>query len=132
VLQGLVNEATLPAPVVMFNAGYMNFDWPESDAYWNRWLSGQGRATFTNITSSTLCGLVTGADRHQRVRGAVLYEADGVQQEWSIPIATTLASQQQLLPVTAAILAKHQCLAQLKLKMDLTQVSAMADKDTAW
>ena len=35
VFEGLVNEAFLKAPVLMFNAGYMNFDWPGSDEYWN-------------------------------------------------------------------------------------------------
>ena len=55
VFEGLVNEMSLSAPTVMFKAGYMNYDWPESDDYWNGWLTEQKRATFTNVSSATLC-----------------------------------------------------------------------------
>ena len=132
VFQGLVNEMGAPRPTVMFKAGYMNFDWPGSDLYWNSWLTEQGRVTFTNVSSSTLCGLLSGADPNKRIRGVVLYEAHGQQEEWAVPIAATVAAQQQLLPVTAAILAKHTCLGSLKVGMDLTKVAAMSEREQAW
>ena len=133
VFEGLVNEKNLSAPTVMLKAGYMNFDWPGSDEYWNGWLTEQKRATFTNVSSSTLCGLVTGADPHKRIKGTVLYETAGEkQEEWSVPIAKTVATQQALLPVTAAIRAKHPCLNSLPVVTDLTKNAAMATADTAW
>lgn len=134
VFQGLVNEAGQELPAVMFNAGYMNFDWPGSDMYWRSWLTEQRRVSFENVTSSTLCGLVTNADRRQRIKGVVLYENDGVpsQAEWTLPIATTFASQHQLLPVTAGILAKHECLQRLHVGADLTTEPAMRDREHAW
>jgi len=134
VFEGLVNHAAAPHPTVMFDAGYMNFDWPGSDAYWNTWLTGQGRVTFKNVSSATLCGLVAGADPEKRIKGVVLYETDGErQEEWAVPIATTVGAQQQLLPVTKAIIAKHSsCLASLPVVMDLTKNKAMASADSAW
>ena len=88
---------------------------------------------FTNVSSSTLCGLVTGADPHKRIKGVVLYETTAAsQEEWAVPIATTVAAQQQLLPVTAAIRAKHSCLASLPVGRDLTKVPDLADRDKAW
>ena len=131
VFEGLVNEMGAASPTVMFKAGYMNYDWPDSDEYWNGWLTGQGRVKFTNVSSSTLCGLVTGADPHKRIEGVVLYDA-GQREEWALPIATTVAGQQLLLPVTTAILAKHKCLASLKVGMDLTKVPEMSSDETAW
>ena len=73
------------------------------------------------------------ADPHKRIQGAVLYETAGeAQEEWAVPIATTIAAQQALLPVTAAIRAKHPCLASLAVVTDLTKNTAMASADTAW
>eukprot|EP01052_Picozoa_sp_SAG31_P047522 SAG31_NODE_9548_length_1260_cov_1.166236_1_plen_296_part_00 len=132
VFEGLVNQAGAPQPTVMFNAGYMNFDWPGSDRYWNGWLTSQGRVKFTNVSSSTLCGLVATADPHKRIKGTVLYEAVGEQKEWSIAIATTLASQQQLLPVTSAVLAKHKCLHDLPVGRDLTKLPELKERESAW
>ena len=117
----------------MFNAGYMNFDWPGSDSYWNSWLTEQGRLRFINVSTSTLCGLVSSADPEERIKGTVVYEATTPEQEeWTLPIATTLASQQQLLPVTQAILDRHSCLGSLPVVSDLTQLKQMARNDTAW
>lgn len=133
VFEGLVNHADATHPTVMFNAGYMNFDWPGSDAYWNAWLTGQGRVKFTNVSSATLCGLVKSADPEKRVKGVVLYETSGAQQEeWTVPIATTVGAQQQLLPATKSILSKHTCLASLEVVVDLTKNTALGSADTAW
>jgi hypothetical protein len=135
VFEGLVNEAGAVHPTVMFNAGYMNFDWPGSDLYWHGWLTEQERVAFANVSSATLCGLVAGADPHKRVKGMVLYDAaaeGGDAEEWVLPIAITVAAQQQLLPVSAAILSKHGCLADLPIGMDLTKVGALSQRDTAW
>ena len=126
VFEGLVNHVELPHPRVMFNAGYMNFDWPASDSYWNSWLTEQGRLRFINVSTSTLCGLVSSADPEERIKGTVIYEATTPEQEeWTLPIATTLASQQQLLPVTRAILDRHSCLSSLPVVSDLTQLKQM-------
>ena len=43
VFEGLVNDKDAAAPTLMLNAGYMNFDWPGSDMYWNGWLTEQKR-----------------------------------------------------------------------------------------
>lgn len=103
-----------------------------SDSYWASWLTQQNRVQFKNISTSTLCGLVQGADPHGRVKGVVLYEAKGSQEEWTLPIATTLGAQQQLLPVTADVLSKHKCLAAMHVGADLTKVPAMSDRAQAW
>ena len=58
VFQGLVNDVSLNQPQLMFNAAYLNFDWPGSDMYWNQYFTEKGRVTFKNFTNNTICGLV--------------------------------------------------------------------------
>ena len=96
VFQGLVNRADRAHHAVLFNAGFINYDWPGSDMYWHGYFSEQGRVRFTNVSESTLCGLVTGADPEKVVRGTVLYDptaAAGEAREWAIPIAATLRAR---------------------------------------
>ena len=89
-----------------------------ADPWWRTELA--GRASFSNATSNTLCGLVKEGDARQRVQGAVVYE-NGLPYGtgYTLAMALTIASQQSLLPVTEAMLAKHPCLAALSIKADL-------------
>lgn len=135
VFQGLVNRADRPHPAILFNAGYINYDWPGSDLYWHGYLSEQGRVRFTNVSKSTLCGLVTGADLDKVVRGTVLYDptaARGEAHEWAIPIAATLAAQESLLPTTSAMLSKFPCLAALPQVKDLRNATWAGNATAAW
>ena len=152
VFEGLLNrpsassETAATAPKIMFNAGQLNFDWPGADNYWRQWLTEQQRLNFRNISSNTLCGLISEADPTSAINeknninaradnvilGTVLYDPLNGKENWTLPIATTIASQQHLLPVTAELLAKHDCLAQLPVKFNLTNVEEMAQEATAW
>eukprot|EP01079_Euglenida_sp_SAG-EU17-18_P006816 gene6816-6506_t len=135
VFQGLVNEATLDHPRLMFNAGYMNFDWPGSDQYWNEYFTKQQRVNFHNVSDSTICGLLSGADPGGRVKGLVLYDptlAGGQAKEWAIPIAITVAGQQALLPVTTVMRARFSCLQALPVVEDLTAKSWATNSTAAW
>ena len=135
VFQGLVNRADRPHPAVLFNAGYINYDWPGSDLYWHGYFSEQGRVRFTNVSESTLCGLVTGADPDKVVRGTVLYDptaAGGEAHEWAIPIAATVAAQESLLPATSAMLSKFPCLASLPQVKDLRNATWAGNATAAW
>eukprot|EP00928_Gymnodinium_smaydae_P081607 TRINITY_DN65093_c0_g1_i1.p1 TRINITY_DN65093_c0_g1~~TRINITY_DN65093_c0_g1_i1.p1 ORF type:complete len:650 (+),score=107.54 TRINITY_DN65093_c0_g1_i1:243-1952(+) len=132
VFEGLVKHMEAKQPFVMFNGGYLNFDWPGSDMYWKNWLTAQKRASFQNVSSATLCGLINGADPERRIQGVVLYDANGEQEEWTLPIATTIAGQQQLLPVTLDILRKHKCLTSLSVGVDLTRQPEMQNREAAW
>ena len=113
--QGIVNrEGSDLLPQLMFNASTWNFDWPDSDTYWRGVLSDAGRVSFHDIPDTTLCGLLAGGDPNKVIQGAVAYDptlVGGTAQEWSAPIAATLAGQQNLLPVTDAMRARFPCLA---------------------
>ena len=133
VFEGLVNRAA--APVLMFDAGPANFDWPGADAYWRGYLSGEGRAVFTNISDVSLCGLLAGGDPHGVVRGAVAYDptaAGGSAKEFALPIAATVAAQQMLLPVTDAMRARFACVAALPIVTDLRAAAWAANASAAW
>lgn len=135
VFQGLVNRADRTLPAVLFNAGYINYDWPGSDLYWHGYLSTQGRVRFTNVSDNTLCGLITGADLDKVVRGTVLYDptaAAGEAREWAIPIAATLAAQESLLPATSAMISKFPCLAALPQVKDLRNATWADNATAAW
>ena len=135
VFQGLVNHRSLPHPALMFNAGYMNFDWPGSDMYWRGYFTAEKRVRFTNVTTSTLCGLVTEADPASRIHGVVLYDptlAGGAAREWVIPIAVTIAAQSSLLPVTDAMRDRFSCLAELPVISDLRCAAWAANSTQAW
>lgn len=135
VFQGLINDASLKQPQLMLNAGYMNFDWPGSDMYWNGYFTKEKRVNFKNVTDMTLCGLVNEADPTKRIKGAVAYDptlANGNAREWAIPIAVTVAAQESLLPVTDAMRSKFPCLGSLKIVKDLRKMSWAADRSKAW
>ena len=133
-LQGLANKRSAGRPTLMFKAGFLDFDWPDADGWWRGELEAAGRVSYTNLTS-TLCGLVEGAASPGLVTGAVLYEnANSSGTGYTLAPALTLASQQSLLPVTEALLAKHSCLSKFKVAEDLRIASNphMASRDTAW
>eukprot|EP01050_Picozoa_sp_SAG11_P003985 SAG11_NODE_242_length_11757_cov_9.613999_1_plen_1005_part_00 len=132
-LQGLVNQRSEGKPTLMFKAGFLDFDWPDADTWWRGQLAASDRVTFTNLTS-TLCGLVEGVAAPV-VAGATLYEnADPSGTGYTLAMALTLASQQSLLPVTQAVLARHSCLSKFKIVEDLrvAENPAMATRDKAW
>ena len=54
-LEGLLNKLGSP-PAIMFNAGFLDFDWPGADTFWRTQLEITKRSSFTNLTA-TLCGL---------------------------------------------------------------------------
>ena len=136
VFQGLVNAASNTGqPQLMYDAAPWNFDWPGSDAYWRDFLTSAGRASFTNISDVSLCGLLAGGDAHGVIAGAVAYDptlAGGVAQEWATPIAATVATQQHLLPVTDAMRARFPCLAALTIVQDLRSAPWAANVTAAW
>eukprot|EP00040_Diaphanoeca_grandis_P022230 m.118956 g.118956 ORF g.118956 m.118956 type:complete len:610 (-) comp28713_c0_seq1:105-1934(-) len=135
VFQGLVNDASLSAPVLQLNAAYINFDWPESDLFWRRIMTEQRRVAYTNISGTTLCSLVTGGDKHNRIRGTVAYDptlSGGDAREWALPIAVTLGAQQLLLPVTTDMLQQHACLQALPLVKDLRDAPWASNSTQAW
>ena len=86
---------------------------PHSDAYWHSFLQANGRVNFTELPAS-LCGLVASVAKiGDAVVGLVVYEGDSQNSSkyfggdgYSAAIALTLASQQRLLPVAAASLAR--------------------------
>lgn len=84
VAEGLANSADATAPVVLFNAAYMNFDWPGSDQHWRQWLTSQKRANFVNITESSLCGLLTTPRIGKQIKGIVLYDSNLTAQQVNI------------------------------------------------
>ena len=76
--QGLLNEVG-GSPVLFFNAGFLDFDWPGADLYWRTQLETvTRRVKFTNLTS-TLCGLIDGiklpAAGGTVIKGVVQYES---------------------------------------------------------
>lgn len=131
--QGIVNGASDAQPTVFFDVGSLDFDWPEADLWWRQKLDGESRVVFRDV-QATLCGLVTGADPLHRVQGTVGYAAssgpfgDG----YSLAIALTVAGQKAALPVTDAILARHECLRALPMIMDLRTVPQLANRPSAW
>jgi hypothetical protein len=119
---------------VFFNAGFLDFDWPEADPYWRSTLESEGLASFTNL-AATFCGLIEGADPQNVIKGLVQYEnALPFGTGYTLPMALTLVSQESLLPVTAAMLAKYSCLAKYSIKRDLriSKMPQMVNRSTAW
>jgi hypothetical protein len=135
-LEGLLNEVGSP-PTIMYNAGFLDFDWPGADMYWRTQLETvTQRVAFTNLTS-TLCGLIDGIKpvAADRIKGVVQYEnALPVGNGYTFPMALTIASQEGLLPVTSAMLTAHPCLAIFPLKRDLriSKMAQMANRTSAW
>jgi len=111
-------------------------DWPASDVYWHDYLTAQQRVKYTEVPGKTLCSLVSGADKAKTVKGVVLYAQHGYAgaeaEEWTAPIAVTQAIQLSALPVTAAMLKRHACLASMKVLKDMTKMPDMAIEETAW
>jgi hypothetical protein len=110
-------------------------DWPGSDLHWREYFSTTGRVQYHNVTDATLCGLVTGGDPNKQISGAVVYSpllAGGDAETWALPIAVTLAAQQSLLPMTAAMRLRHPCLAALPVIKDLGVEPWAANETAAW
>ena len=134
-LQGLVNQVGAP-PTLLMNAGFLNFDWPLADEYWRDLLENDKRVHFVNVTS-TLCSLVQELMEKPgtNLNGAVLYEnALPYGTGYTLAMATTIASQQRLVPMTLAMRQAHACLATLPIKKDLRiqSMPQMANRSSAW
>jgi hypothetical protein len=134
-LQGLVNQLGAP-PVLSVDAGYQDFDWHNANKYWRSQLEQRGTASFSNITDTTICGLVAGLELAPPVvNGVVLYtSASPVGDGYTMPMALTLASQQRLLPVTPEVVSAHPCLTKLPVVVDMRigKMPQMASRETAW
>ena len=132
--QGLSNRGPDPA-FLLFDIGNMNFDWPEADQFWAKYLVSEGRASFSALPSS-LCGLLT----HPKVAsafsgGMILYEESGSQygDGFTIAIALTMAGQRSLLPVSSGALERHgECLSNLQVAVDLRKVLRGKSRLEAW
>ena len=82
-------------PRLMVKAGFLNFDWPDSDSYWRGVLEASGRVTFTNFTS-TLCGLVDG------LTSAASSSSDTIMATATTTFRTTTTSSSTTTTTTAA------------------------------
>lgn len=134
--QGIVNNAADTWPTLFFDAGSLDFDFPEADKHWRKHLEDEGRLTFRNV-SPTLCDLLAEADPLKRVQGTVAFESKGpdplqVGDGYSLAIALTIAGQDHVLPASTAALNRHACLRDFPLKVDLRGMPAMASRVPAW
>ena len=130
-----MKDATLEHLQLMFNAAFMNFDWPGADMYWHGYFTEEQRVSFKNITDNTLCALIAEADPAKRIKGAVAYDPtleNGESREWAIPIAASVAAQESLLPVTDAMRARFPCLRSIPVIKDFRSAPWTANRIAAW
>jgi hypothetical protein len=122
-LQGIVNARTDTFPTLYLSAGYVEL-WPQEDDWWASQLQLRRNLTFVPVVP-TLCALVQ--QFQHKVNGVAAYDND----DYSLAFALTLAGQQQLLPASKAVLAKHACLRALPVKQDLRGKFTQG-RDAAW
>ena len=120
-LQGLANRE---APRVFFDTSNLDFDFPESDTVWKKYLE-TTRVAFQPIDGG-VCGLVRALDVAGIFGGVVAYPDDG----FSVFPALTIAGLRDLLPITSAHADKYPCLARLPVRADLRPF-AFTDKMAA-
>eukprot|EP00937_MAST-01D_sp_MAST-1D-sp2_P005768 g5768.t1 len=148
--QGLANRGhNYKTPLVFFDIGKDNYDWPHADRYWRDTLEAQGRAVFAPIGAS-LCELLAHPAVAASLKGIVVYAGDldfsppgplpslarQYGDGYSAAIALTLAGQRSLLPVSAATLARRRAgcpaLASLPVVLDLRIQLANLTRLQAW
>ena len=125
-LQGLANR---DEPRLLFNLGAENVDFPGSDETWKAFFEQHRNVTFRTV-GPELCDLVTHFARAEVFGGAVRYPSDG----YSIFLAMTVSGLRNLLPVSAALVARYpSCLgaSTLTVRQDLGE-HRFADEFAAW
>lgn len=98
-LQGIANRER---PRLLLNLGKANVDFPRSDVTWKSWFEEHRNVSFTTIPPD-LCALVEHFAHAEVFRGAVRYPSDG----YSIFLAMTISGLRDVLPVSAALAARH-------------------------
>ena len=133
--QGLVNRRQEDG-LLMYDASFLNFDWPDADRWWRSQLNESKRAIFQDIeenNDNNLCDLIQAFNRTDIIHGTVLYpSASSSGDGYTLSMALNLAAQNQLLPITPNLRTAYVCLDVLPIRKDLTTMPEVQNRSAAW
>ena len=115
-IQGLVNR---DAPMLFFDTGTADMDFPQSDQIWAKYLTKERNVHFNTSVTPTLCHLIAHFQSTMDWK-TVVYRDD----TYSSHLAATVAGiHGNYLPASNAVMARHSCLKTLPIGKDFISIA---------